>query len=194
MGKSDWGDVTEALKKVINKEAGSEEELLTLTYDYLKGIANNLASGNMKADQLSPTELVHEAYLKLFKNEAGLQEPRSRGMLYSLSARAMRQILVDHYRKLSADKRPPDSKRSPLDEQIESIKDQTGSNIIDLDEALEKLNEFDPDSCSIIELKFFSGFTNNQISETLLISESTVERKFKSARAFLRKELDSNEQ
>ena len=134
---------------------------------------------------LRATALVHEAYVKL----AGVDvEWRDRVQFYAVAAKAMRHILVDHARAQGRQKRGGGAEKLPLDEAI-MVGAQNSSELIELDDALERLAKLDPRKSQVIELLFFGGLTYEESSAALGISEATLHRELKMAKAWLHREL-----
>ena len=130
--------------------------------------------------------LVHEAYGRLAAAELSIQD---RVHFMSLAASAMRRILVDHARNHQAVKRGGDRARVTLEEAM-IVSAQPPEYLIDLDTALERLGVQDERKTKVVELFFFGGLTRKEIGELLQVSEPTVERDLRMARAWLRSELE----
>jgi RNA polymerase sigma factor (TIGR02999 family) len=133
--------------------------------------------------------LVHETYLKLVG--ARHLDLRDRRHFFACAGRAMRHILVDHARAALADKRGGGV--APVELPPEVADRRTPSNWIDLDRALEELEEVFPDLRELVELRFFAGLTREETAELLGCSERTVQRDWQRARAFLYARLDGTE-
>jgi len=135
---------------------------------------------------LQTTALINEAYIKLVEQRSVKWESRTH--FFALAAEMMRRILVNHAVKNNADKRFGNQTRLVLDEMIDFTHGQD-VNIILLDEALTRLAEFDPKQTKIVELKFFAGLTNEEIGEVVGVSDSTVKREWRIAKAWLHDQL-----
>jgi RNA polymerase sigma factor (TIGR02999 family) len=135
---------------------------------------------------LSPTGLVHEAYLRLV-GQAGMQL-RDRRHFFALAARAMRQIVVDFARRRAADKRGGSARPLTLDERVLALPDRA-AEIVALDDALGRLETLDPRLSRIVELRFFGGLSVEETAASLDVSPRTVKREWQKARAFLFAEL-----
>jgi RNA polymerase sigma factor (TIGR02999 family) len=134
---------------------------------------------------LQPTALIHEAYLKLVDQKQPAWESRSH--FYRFAAHLMRQILVDHARGRRAQKRAGGDK-VPLAGAEVSDRERP-ADLIALDEALDRLEQFDKRKAQIVELKFFGGMTEDEVAEALTISERTLRRDLRFAKAWLAKAI-----
>jgi RNA polymerase sigma-70 factor (ECF subfamily) len=176
----------ELLRRVSGGDAGAQAEL----YEVLRGELRSLAGGMMR-DQpaghtLQPTALVHEAWLRLFGDEAGAFA--SRAHVLGVAARAMRSILVDHVRAKRAQKRGGGREAQPLDEAVAAI-EAASADLLDLSAALEELERDDPELARLVDLRFFAGLSHAELALTLEVSLSTVERSWRLARARLHRRL-----
>lgn len=157
------------------------EELTPLVYRELRRLADTYMRRERPDHTLQPTALIHEAYLRLVdQKQPGWQ---SRSHFFRFAAHLMRQILVDHARSRKAQKRAGGEK-APLDE-VEAIGGERPASLIALDEALSRLEQFDERKARIIELKFFGGMTEDEAAEALGISERTLRRELRLAKAWL---------
>jgi RNA polymerase sigma factor (TIGR02999 family) len=158
-------------------------------YQVLRDLASMLLSSERKNHTLQPTALVNEAFVKLEKSEnTGGDYPwNSKTHFQAVAARAMRQILVDHARHRSAQKRGGDWQRITMSGGI--LSDQNDLDFEALDEALELLAEKDQRKSRVVELRFFGGLTCLEIANELDVSPKTVESDWYFARAWLRKKL-----
>ena len=165
------------------------DALLPLVYDELHRLAYAYLRRERANHTLHPTALVNEAYLRLVEQQQVRWQ--NRAQFFGIAANLMRQILVDHARGRMAEKRGgPDQQRLSLT-QAERIVKQLEVDVLALNEALDKLMEFDPQQARIVELKFFAGLTIEEIVEVTGLSHATVEREWKLARAWLRRELSA---
>ena len=152
-----------------------------LAYNELKALARREMSRERVCHTLQPTALVHEAYMRLIGDGV---EFESRGHFFAAAAAAIRRVLVEHARRRSRLKRGGDRDRMELlhDEVAEPLRD---SRILALDEALTTLSGFDPEKARLVELRFFAGMSVRDVATTLGVSESTVARDWRLARAWL---------
>ena len=163
------------------------DELVPLVFDELRRLAHSYLRRERADHTLQPTALVNEAYLRLV-NQEGVRW-QSRAHFFGIAANLMRQILVDHARRRAAEKRGgADLQRLSLT-QAERVAEGAGVDVLALNEALDRLSAFDPQQARIVELKFFAGLTIEETAEVLNVSHATVERDWKLARAWLKREL-----
>jgi RNA polymerase sigma-70 factor, ECF subfamily len=156
----------------------------TAAYEELRRLASAV-SRREASDTLSPTALVHEAWLKLakspdFASESSLHFKR-------IAARAMRQVLVEAARRRGAQKRPHDAVRIEFDERELGV--TTSERVLDLDSALRALAQVSDRQAQVVEARFFGGLTVPEIAEAIGVSEVTVMRDWRVARAWLTIEL-----
>jgi RNA polymerase sigma factor (TIGR02999 family) len=137
---------------------------------------------------LQATGLVHEAYLRLVNHQpAGWN---GRGHFFAVAAKAMRSILVDHARARGAAKRGGGADPLTL-EDVEAVAEGEVP-VLDLDEALSRLAQLDPRKGSLVELRYFGGLSIEETAEVLGLSPATVKREWRTARAWLRRELTAD--
>jgi RNA polymerase sigma factor (TIGR02999 family) len=173
---------------------GDEEAagaLLPLVYAQLHRIATAHMRGERADHTLQPTAIVHEAYLRLVQGRAVRWE--SRAHFLSVAAEAIRRVLIDHARRTGAQKRGGDRQRVTLEEQEDAR--GRGSpvelDLLDLNDALERLANVNPRQSRIVELRFFGGMTNREVAQVLGLSRATISEDWAFARAWLAKELQS---
>lgn len=150
-------------------------------YAEMRALAGRYLAGQ-SGHTLQPTALVNEAYLKLNRRETSAFE--SRDHFLAVTARAMRQILVDHARRKVADKRNGGSVRTTLSGVAVESTDKN-LDVLVLDDALRNLASLNERHARVVELKFFAGMTTSEIGRVLDVSPATVERDWKKARAWL---------
>lgn len=172
------------LEKVSNQSVN--DELMVALYQELRHLAESYLRQERADHTLQPTALVHEAYLRLTEQENIVWQ--SREHFIGVAATMMRRILVNHAIKRKRDKRGGGEIKLSLSEADRFIKDED-VNLIALDEALEKLSEAYPQESRIVELKFFGGLTIEETARILEISNTTVERSWRFARAWLLREM-----
>lgn len=181
------GDVTQLLLDWRNGDQEAFSKLMPLVYDELRRIARRKLQRYGPSGQLQPTALVHEAYIKLVDEKQ--VEWRNRAHFYAIAANTIRRILVDDYRRRAANKRGGDASFVSLDED-DATSDAQSVDLLALNEALEQLAALDGRQSAIIEMKFFGGMTNDEIAEALNISDKTVEREWRAAKAWLHTQLE----
>jgi len=179
-------EVTIYLREYQNGNRDALDKLFPLVYDELRRLAANRLRGERSDHTLQPTALVHEAYLRLIEQHSANWQNRAH--FFGLAAEMMRRILVNHAVKNNADKRFGNQTRLALDEMIDFTQEQN-VNLMLLDEALTILAEFDPQQAKIVELKFFAGLTNEEIAEVVGVSDSTIKREWRIAKAWLHDQL-----
>lgn len=162
---------------------------MELVYRELRAVAGCQLKRERPDHTLQPTALVHEAYVRLFE-----QQPvdwQGRTHFFRVGAKQIRRVLVDHARGRRRQKRDGNLLRVTLDEGMATPGPDV--DLLGLDEALDRLNERSPDDRRIVELKFFGGLTEEEIGTMLEMSERTVRRRWKFARAWLFRELVQGE-
>lgn len=182
------GVVTALLERARAGDAGAEAQLLPLVYADLRRAAEALLRREQRGHTFQPTDLVHEGYLKLVGSEA--PDARSRRHFVAIAARAMRQVLVDHARKRGAAKRGAGYVEVRVTNADAGI-DVDISEMIALDDALERLGQRNPRLPRVVELRFFAGLSEEETAEVLGVTSRTVQRDWATARAWLYKELDA---
>lgn len=180
-------DPTRLLEQASAGDRQASERLLPLVYAELRRQAER-AMGAERADHtLQPTALVHEAYLRLIGTPTRWE---SRGHFVRVAARAMRNILVDHARARRAQKRGEGHERTALDGVLATYEERQ-LDVLVLHEALERLLLLDEPLGRLVELRFFAGLSIEETARVLGSSPATVERHWRVARMWLRRELGS---
>jgi RNA polymerase sigma factor (TIGR02999 family) len=164
------------------------DELLPLVYQELRRLAHSYLRSERQDLTLQTTALVHEAYLKLIDQKTVNFENRSQ--FFALSATLMRRILLDNARRHNAEKRGNGEK--VFLEDIGEIPINANQNLIELDIALQELEQFDPQQAKVVELRYFGGLTIEETAEVLKISPATVKREWVLARAWLYEKINGN--
>jgi RNA polymerase sigma factor (TIGR02999 family) len=175
-------DVTVILEAVCRGENAAAEELLPLVYEELRRLAAVQMAGESGGDTLQPTALVHEAWLRLVKEEG--RTWRNRAHFFRTAALAMRRILVDRARRRLSLKRGSGAHSLPLDD-LDVPEATPDDRILLVDESLNRLEKEDPESARIIVLKFFGGLTNREVGKALGVTERSVEHQWSYAKAAL---------
>ena len=174
--------VTDLLLAWRRGEAHALDQLMPLVYDALRALAQRHLDREGSANTLTPTGLVHEAYLRLVDRTR--VEVTDRGQFFAIASQAMRRILVDRARRRLAEKRGGSAKPVSLDEQL-YIAEVADDSIVALDEALGKLADVHPRLARVVECRFFAGLTEIETGEALGITERTVRRDWTKARGWL---------
>jgi len=158
-----------------------------VVYSELRGIAQSHLRRENPGHTLSPTALVHEAYLKLIEIEHVAWQDRAH--FFAVAARQMRRILIDHARSRGRAKRGGDAVKVPLDEAAE-IPALDTEGLLMLDDALARLEAMNERQCRVVEFRCFVGLSVEETAEVLGTSPTTVKRDWAFARAWLNRELD----
>ncbi len=183
MNASPSGEVTLLLQRIAAGHDDARGRLAELVYGELRAIAAVQLRG-VRGQTLQPTALVHEAWLKL----AHADDFANRRHFLGVAAKTMRSVLVDHVRRRRADKRGGDAVHTTLDDTVGFL-EHGELDLLDLDDALGELERDDPLLARWVEMRFFGGMTNGEIAAIEHVSESTVERGWRAARARLRARL-----
>ena len=177
------GPVTEVLEEHAGDARGSLESVLPHVYRELRDLAaRTLAQGRPLS--LQPTDLVHEAYLRLSRDEQGWSD---RPNLMLAASFAMRRALVDHVRRRRAVKRGDGRRVSEGADRV--AVDDLRFDVLDLEDALTSLEAVDSDAAQTAALRLFGGLTNVEAADALAVSTRTIERRWRFARAWLVTEL-----
>jgi RNA polymerase sigma factor (TIGR02999 family) len=184
-------DVTELLLSWGQGDTAALDRLVPLVYDDLRRVARGHLRRERPGHSLQATALVHEVFLRLV--EVDRMTLNSRTHFFALSARLMRQILVDHARRQRASKRGSGVTVIGLHEAAEAAAPTSTSrvDVLALDEALDELSSFDVRQCRVVELRFFAGLTIPETADALGISTPTVERDWAMAKAWLHQRLST---
>ncbi len=183
-------DATLLLNRFGRGESDVEAELLELVYGELRGLAIAHMRDQPAGHTLQPTALIHEAWMRLVRQDE--LEFDARAQFYRLASRTMRSILIDHARRTRAEKRGGVAGKVALESGMHPTTQEDASEthgLIELDQALGKLEELDPTLARLVEMRFFGGLSHPEIATALGSSLRTVERNWRLARAFLHKEL-----
>jgi RNA polymerase sigma factor (TIGR02999 family) len=179
-------DVTGLLRAWGDGDLAARDRLLPLVYQELRRRAAAHLRRERRDHTLEPTDLVHEAYLRLAGQDR--MSWRSRGQFYGIATQMMRRILVDRARARRRGKREGGWARVTLGEAVAATP-PTQVDVLDLDAALTKLAAFDPRKARVAELRFFGGLSVDEMAEVVGVSVATVERDWLAARAWLFKTL-----
>ncbi len=190
MSTASTHDVTRLLLAWNEGDPAAAERLMPVVYEHLRGLAREYMRRERGGHTLQSTALVHEAYLRMV--DAKSVSWQGRAHFYSLAARAMRRILVDHARRRQALRRGGRQQRVPLEEAEGAktpVADSQEDDLMALDTALERLTQVHARSAQVVELRFFGGMEMGDIAEVLQVNVSTVDRDWKFARVWLRRAL-----
>ncbi len=184
------GDVTQLLAELGAGDDRAADRLLPLVYDELRALAQRNLAHERPDHTLQATALVHEAYLRLVDSDR--IHLRNRAHFFALAAQALRRILIDHARTHNRKKRGGAHGKLSL-QVIPELFVQTDVDVLALDEALEGLKQVGERYAQIVEMRFFGGMTMEEIADLLGVSIGTVERDWRTARAWLYRQLADDE-
>jgi RNA polymerase sigma factor (TIGR02999 family) len=165
---------------------GADPELLGLVYEELRRRAHAYLHGERQGHTLQTTALVHEAYLKLI-DQRGPWENRAH--FFAVAATVMRRILIDYARSQNRIRRGAGERHDPLDEKLIIAGGSNSFDLLRLNEALDRLAGKDPRLALLVELRFFAGLDVDETAKALGVSERTVKRDWRMAKAWLNREL-----
>ena len=179
-------DVTTLLHLWSQGDPTALERLMPLVIEELRKIAQRYLAKENREHTLQPTALVNELYLKL--NDRRTVNWQNRAQFFGVAAEMMRRILVDYARARHTAKRGKGSINLSLDDSFQ-LPDRREEEILALDDALKALAVIDPQQAKIVELRYFTGLTNEEIADILGVSETTVKRDWRHARLWLAREI-----
>jgi RNA polymerase sigma factor (TIGR02999 family) len=184
--EKDPHEVTQILEEWRAGNDSASERLFPLVYDQLRRQARKHLNRERADHTLQPTALVHEAYLKLVDQTAPTIENRAH--FFAFASRVMRQILVDHAREHKAEKRGGAAQRLSLAD-IDLLPHQGAADMLELDQAMRKLEAIDQRKCRVVDMRFFGGLKESEIAEVLGVTEKTVRRDWQFAKLWLYREM-----
>lgn len=179
-------EVTEILHDWRRGDQEAAERLFPLVYDELKQRARYYLSGERSDHTLQPTALVHEAYIRMAGDS--LMPAEDRGHFFAIASKVMRRILVDHARRHNASKRGGATECVAFEEST-IIAGSSSAEIVDLDDALQRLEEIDERKGRVVEMRFFGGLSEQEVANSLGITTKTVQRDWQFAKLWLFREL-----
>jgi RNA polymerase sigma factor (TIGR02999 family) len=182
------GEVSRLLGSIEDGEVSARAKVFTLLYDELHDMAESVMGERRAGQTLQPTALVHEAFLK-FSDGPSPSAGTRRDHFLAIAAKAMRSVLVDHARARRALKRGGAGERVPLDG-LEDFFTGREPDLLELDDALQKLARVDPSIAAVVELRFFGGLSIEETARVLGVSVPTVVRDWRLARVWLQRELE----
>ena len=175
----------EITQLLVNWGEGDEtalNKLVPIVYQELRRLAQHYSRRERPDHTLQVTALIHETYLRLIDQTQ--VDWKNRTHFFGVAAQMMRRILVDYARKHRASKRGKGDRALSLDEAIH-VGDSRGSDLVNLDEALRRLEKIDPKQSKLVELRFFGGLSIEEIAQALGCSPATVKREWHLARIWL---------
>lgn len=185
-------EVTQLLMNWNNGDKTALDQLIPLVHAELRRIARNHMGRESPGHTLQTSALINEAFLRLVDQQNVPWQNRSH--FFAVSAQIMRHILIDHARRHAYAKRGGGARKVSFDEVV-ALTDRRADELVALDDALNLLADMDKRKSQIIELRFFGGLSIEETAEALKISPITVTREWRSAKAWLRREMNrSNDQ
>ena len=175
-------DITLMLQAVARGERQASSDLLPLVYEELRHLAAARMARETAGQTLQPTALVHEAWMRLVGD--GDRNWENRAHFFGAAAEAMRRILIEKARRKSRLKRGGRQERVDIND-IELAEATPDDKVLMIDEALQRLQAEDPDKAKVVVLKFFGGLTNQEVAQSLNVTERTVERQWAFAKAWM---------
>lgn len=185
-------DLSIVLQAIEDGDRQAAAKLLPIVYEELRRLAAHKMAGEKAGITLQPTALVHEAFMRLI---GGADKPKWQGRahFFGAAAEAMRRILIEAARRRKAEKRGGGLVQCELLPEDAFIVDHDADTLLAVDEALKKLALEDADLARLVELRYFTGMTIDETAQMLGTSPRTVKRNWTYARAWLRRELDTEE-
>jgi len=185
-------EITRILMEARGGNRAALDRLLPIVYAELRRVARRQLRNERTGHTLDSVALVHEAYLKLIVQEAGLQW-QNRAHFFAIAARAMRSILVDHARGRAAAKRNGGAMAVSLDDAPDAAADQRAEHLLALDEALGRLSAVNDEAGQLVECRYFGGLTLDEAAVALGLSVATARRRWEFAKGWLKRELGEGE-
>jgi RNA polymerase sigma factor (TIGR02999 family) len=186
VGEPERSDLTALLGGVRRGDAAAREALFDAAYGQLRRIAGALMREERPGHTLQPTELVHDAWLKLVDPARAAWTDRAHFL--NIAGRAMRQVLVDHARRRGALKRGDAARRVTFDDDA-GHGASAGFDVLALHDALERFSALDPRAAQVVEARVFGGMSVDEVAHVLDVSKRTVEHDWTMARRWLAREL-----
>jgi RNA polymerase sigma factor (TIGR02999 family) len=179
--------LTQWLTRLREGDDAALDRLLPIVYDELRSLARIQLRNERQGHTLGATALVHEAYIRLARRD--VIAPGDRSHVFAIAAQAMRRVLIDHARLRGAKKRGSGQVALSLENAGALLSDDGSSDLLIIDEALERLAGANPRAAQVVERRFFAGLTLDETAESLGLSKKTVQRDWTLARAWLQKEI-----
>ena len=186
MDSSAPADVTQLLIAWSDGDQAARERLMSVVYEELHRLARRYMRNESPGHTLQTSALVHEAFIRLVDQRNVHWQNRSH--FFGIAAQMMRRVLVDYARSRNFAKRGGGAVKLSLEEGL-IVSDERSAEVVAVHEALEGLAKIDPRQAQIVELKFFSGLSNEETAEVLAVSPGTVARDWTMAKAWLRREI-----
>ena len=190
------GEVTRLIHQWRGGHAAAQDELFAAVYDDLRRLAASYMRDERAGHTLPPTGLVNEAFLRMEREQSALQVAENRRHFFTIAARAMRRILVEHARFHAAARRPSSRQGETLDElKVGSLAgggaEPSPLEILTVDQAMGRLRSVNERQAQVVELRYFAGLEESETAELLGVSRATVTRDWRIARLLLRSFISS---
>ena len=183
-------DITQILNALDPTDCDAAGTLVPAVYEELRSLADAYLRNERSNHTLQATALVHEAFVHLSKVDQPHWE--NRGHYFRVAAKTMRRILINHAHSKRAEKRGGGRQAVSLTAGLASVAAVEPVDVLQLDEALTRLDDLGGNKARVVELRYFAGCTIDETAEALDVSTATVERDWRFARAWLRSELSVN--
>ena len=180
-------EATLLLQRLAAGEQTAQARLLDLLYDDLRGVAAGLMRAERGDHTWQPTALVHEAWMRLAREDRSRWE--ARGHFLAVAAVAMRRLLVNHARDARALKRGGGAQREALTGLVAAVESDTRVELLALEDALEQLEVENRELAQLVELRFYGGLSADEAAQAMNLAPRTAERRWVLARAWLHRRL-----
>ena len=181
------GEVTRWLRELESGDSAAMERLVPLLYSELRALARSRLREERAHHTLDTTALVHEAYLRLYRQQSLSADDRV--AFLAIAGNTMRRVLIDYARAKKAQKRGGGAPQVPLEEVEDFLSESEADEMLELDDALRRLEEMNPQGAAVVQHRFFAGLTLEESADLLGVSTKTIQRRWLAARAWLRKEI-----
>jgi RNA polymerase sigma factor (TIGR02999 family) len=183
------GNVTILLTQLREGNQEAADQLIPLIYCEFRRMAGGYMQRERPGHTLQATALVNEAYLRLVGGQAA--QWQNRAHFFAMAAHTMREVLLDYARRHHAGKRGGgDARKVEIDDELLIAADKL-EDVLAIDELLERLAQIDPRQSRLVELRFFAGMNVEETAEVMGVSPKTIKREWRSAKAWLHRELDA---
>ena len=183
---SDPGEITRLLEEWSGGRQSALDSLVPIVYDELRHLASHYMRGERPGHVLQTTALFNEAYLRLIGREQ--VTCHTRAQFFAVAAQVMRRVLVDYARERNRAKRGKGMESLALDD-VAVLSDDRADELVIINDALDTLAAFDPRKGKVFEMRYFAGMSVDEVSQALSVSPVTVERDWKMAKVWLRREI-----
>lgn len=181
----DTANINTLLRDWRGGDGVAREKLIAVVYPQLRSLAARYMSGENSGHTLSATALVHEAYMKMLGSDVAWED---RVHFFAVAARVMRHVLVDHAKSKRRAQRGGNAAKISLDDVV-VVSSDPGDQLVDLNEALDRLAAVDKRKADLVEMVFFGGMSQVEAGAAIGISEATVQRELRFAKAWLHNSL-----